>query len=65
MSKPAAKNGNRIIHIRMTALTVVLIVLVFNILSLVADIQGTARCRKRCTWTRPRVCRTRTNARKS
>ena len=43
MSKPAAKNGNRIIHILMTALTVVLIVLFFNILSLVADIQGTAR----------------------
>ena len=43
MSKPAAKNGNRIIHILMTALTVVLIVLFFNILSLVVDIQGTAR----------------------
>ena len=43
MNKPAAQNGNRIVRVLMTALTVVLIVLFFNILSLVADIQGTAR----------------------
>ena len=43
MGKSAGKNGNRIIRFLMTALTVVLIVLFLNIMSLVADIQGTAR----------------------
>lgn len=43
MSKPAKNSGNRITRFLMTTLTVVLIFLFLNILSLVADIQGTAR----------------------
>lgn len=43
MNQQSGKQANRITRVLMMALTVVLIVLFFNIMSLVADIQGTAR----------------------
>ena len=43
MDKRAKKKSNRVTRILMMALTVVLIFLFFDIMSLVADIQGTAR----------------------
>lgn len=43
MNKPAKKKQSRIIRLLITALTVVLIFLFFDIMSLVSDIQGTAR----------------------
>ena len=43
MGKPAGKKSNYLIRILMSVLTVILIVLFLDIMSLVVDIQGTAR----------------------
>lgn len=43
MDRTPPKKSNRIVRVLMTVLTVFLIFLFFDIMSLVADIQGTAR----------------------